>query len=148
MLNYNTMMSAVLIKYWLRYKKKKRRKKERQKDLLRTSAVPQYRFEKNHGCDVLFFSGSRTIQIFTGSIKAPCTHMRAQEGAHMRAHTPTLTHTRADTTQAKGKPFFPPTLLGPTLKRTYLTTFFELKCKWRWQNIAHPLPAAGNGVYK
>lgn len=35
MLNYNTMMSAVLIKYWLRYKKKKKRK-ERQKDLLLT----------------------------------------------------------------------------------------------------------------
>lgn len=28
MLNYNTMMSAVLIKYWLCYKKKKKRERK------------------------------------------------------------------------------------------------------------------------
>lgn len=148
MLNYNTMMSAVLIKYWLRYKKKEKdRKTERPTPYF--SSVTAQICEKS--CMQFFvLQWFMNYSIFTGSIKTPYRHMRAQEGAHMHtcAHTPTLTHTQADTTQAKGKPFFPPTLLGPTLKRTYLTTFFELKCKWRWQNIAHPLPAAGNGVYK
>lgn len=57
------------------------------------------------------------------------TCMRERVYARTHAHAPPLTYTHAGTNQAKGKPYFPPTFLGPTLKLTYLTTFFELKCK-------------------
>ena len=117
-------MSAVLIKYWLRYKKKEKdRKTERPTPYF--SSVTAQICEKS--CTQFFvLQWFMNYSIFTGSIKTPYRHMRAQEGAHMHtcAHTPTLTHTQADTIQAKGETVLSAYVTWADFKAYLLDHFF------------------------
>ena len=117
------MMSAVLIKYWLRYRKKKKMKKQGGKKKLVAVRVTDL-------CkSFLRFFGLPWFMNYSDINRqyANSRHTRVRRRAHTHAHaynthTP---HTHKHLPKPRGKSGLAATILGQTLELTYLTTFLS-----------------------
>ena len=120
------MMSAVLIKYWLRYrgKKKKKRKREKKKKLVAIRVTDLCK-------SFLRFFGLSWFMNYSDINRqyANSRHTRVRRRAHTCAcmqHTHTHTaHTHTPLPKQRGKSGLAATILGQTLELTYLTTFLS-----------------------